>query len=500
MSGSKSRLSSSEVNPSTLASGVRSSCETMFTSSVFIRSLSRSSSFCACSSSLPSSQPLRHRVEGVRQVADLAWAVLGQAVLELAGREATGAGGDCTDRSADRLGQHDAEENDQRRRGPDCDDPDDDGDLRASPGHPRRLRGELVLRAPELAEQLPDLIGVDLPTLCEGALLGDARGFLQVRDQQRHELVDVLPDPLRQCVGARPLAGIVGRKRLERGEARLQVVPGRAVAAQESARLIRALRQADAEEARLDVGYELLELQRRRRHVLRPRLALGRVALRRDGDDERRKRRGDQQREQLARQPHATRQGHASSSSTAVLRSSGSNGLETKRSAPAVHASTSAWLQAVMTTTGVVRQLRVGAQFIEHLDPTQPGHHHVEHDQIRTEVASNGEHLAPVGGLDEPVARPQDGADELAKARVIVPDEDGRLGSVGFGLSLCALHGAAGGGDGAQPERRDWGPRHRAGSQNPRTLECSQPVSRRLRRECGLQRPAQLRRARGDDS
>ena len=39
------------MNPSTLASGVRSSCETMLTSSVFPRSLSRSSSFCSSSSS-----------------------------------------------------------------------------------------------------------------------------------------------------------------------------------------------------------------------------------------------------------------------------------------------------------------------------------------------------------------------------------------------------------------------------------------------------------------
>ena len=38
------------MNPSTLASGVRSSWDTMLTSSVFIRSLSRSSVFCASSS------------------------------------------------------------------------------------------------------------------------------------------------------------------------------------------------------------------------------------------------------------------------------------------------------------------------------------------------------------------------------------------------------------------------------------------------------------------
>ena len=43
------------MKPSTLASGVRSSWETMFTSSVFIRSLSRSSSFCASSSLRPCS-------------------------------------------------------------------------------------------------------------------------------------------------------------------------------------------------------------------------------------------------------------------------------------------------------------------------------------------------------------------------------------------------------------------------------------------------------------
>ena len=43
----------------------------------------------------------------------------------------------------------------------------------------------------------------------------------------------------------------------------------------------------------------------------------------------------------------------ASNSSTAVLSSSGSNGFETKRSAPATWASISAWLHAVITTTGI---------------------------------------------------------------------------------------------------------------------------------------------------
>ena len=47
-------------------------------------------------------EPFRHRVEGVRQVADLAGPVLRQAVVELAGSEATGAGGDRADRTADR--------------------------------------------------------------------------------------------------------------------------------------------------------------------------------------------------------------------------------------------------------------------------------------------------------------------------------------------------------------------------------------------------------------
>ena len=59
--GSKSRFSSSAVKPSTLASGVRSSCDTMLTSSVFIRSLSRNSVVLRRELRVALLDPLRHR-------------------------------------------------------------------------------------------------------------------------------------------------------------------------------------------------------------------------------------------------------------------------------------------------------------------------------------------------------------------------------------------------------------------------------------------------------
>ena len=79
-------------------------------------------------------QPLRHLVERMCQLSDLAGALLGEPVRELAAGDPVGAVGDRAHRSADRAREHDAEEGDQGHRGADCDGADEDGEVGALVG------------------------------------------------------------------------------------------------------------------------------------------------------------------------------------------------------------------------------------------------------------------------------------------------------------------------------------------------------------------------------
>ena len=71
-----------------LASGVRSSCETIAISSVFSCSLSRSRSYCRSSSARLRVERLRHPVERPRQLADLAGPAVREPHAEVAAGEA----------------------------------------------------------------------------------------------------------------------------------------------------------------------------------------------------------------------------------------------------------------------------------------------------------------------------------------------------------------------------------------------------------------------------
>src|SRR6185503_7828332 len=162
--------------------------------------------------------------------------------------------------------------------------------------------------------------------------------------------LDVLPDPLLYLLGPPALHGVVDDEGLQGRPLLGQYLARVRVRLEEAA----VLRQRQAADSGLHVDNELLEPKRGRGDVARTGLACRRLALRGDRDDQRRERSDDDEREHDAREPHPAGKRHrSSSSSTAPLSSSGSNGFETNRSAPATRASSSAWLQAVITTTSM---------------------------------------------------------------------------------------------------------------------------------------------------
>ena len=214
------------MKPSTLASGVRSSWETMFTSSVFIRSLSRSSSFWASSSLRPSSQPLRHRVERLRQLADLSGPFRRQPQRELAARDPVRARRRRPDRASDRACEHDPEERDQRHRRQDRDGADEHGEIGAPVR--RRLRPSttsVFSTARKLPEEAPDLVRLHLAVLRQAGVLVEAGLLAQQRDQRRDEVVHVRPDPRHQHLRPRPL-GRSRRRRPPAAGAGARAAPG----------------------------------------------------------------------------------------------------------------------------------------------------------------------------------------------------------------------------------------------------------------------------------
>ena len=98
-------------------SGVRSSCDTMLISCDFSRSLWRSFSFCRSSSRCPLLERACHRVEGLRQRANLGGAALGEPGREVAGRDLARTLGNLTDRVGDSPCQEEAVKEQQPDRG-----------------------------------------------------------------------------------------------------------------------------------------------------------------------------------------------------------------------------------------------------------------------------------------------------------------------------------------------------------------------------------------------
>ena len=197
------------MKPSTLASGVRSSCETMLTSSVFIRSLSRSSAFCCSSSawfcSMRSAMSLN------------AWVSSPISPGPCGGSRsdhsppASRVAPEATARTGRPIAarQEHAEENDQRRRGADSDRADDHGQVGASLGVAGCVRGKRVLGREEAIEDVLDRVGVPLPFFRNQRVPAD-RGFVLHHGYERLHEVEVLPDPLLHLLGPPALHRVVG--------------------------------------------------------------------------------------------------------------------------------------------------------------------------------------------------------------------------------------------------------------------------------------------------
>ena len=140
-------------------------------------------------------EPLRHLVERPRQLADLAGAFLGQPEREFAAGDPAGAARDRAHRAADRACEHDPEEDDQGHRRADGDRADEHGDVGALVRVAGRLGGELVLRAPEVREEPPDLVGLQLADSDRGGVVLDQiRYLLHDPDDRRERGERVLAD------------------------------------------------------------------------------------------------------------------------------------------------------------------------------------------------------------------------------------------------------------------------------------------------------------------
>ena len=93
-----------------------------------------------------------------------------------------------------------------------------------------------------------------------------------------------------------------------------------------------------------------------------------------------------------------------------------------------------------------VLQVLVVADCLQHLDPAEARKHDIEDDQVGVELPRGDERLGSVRGLDEAVARPEHGSDELPQARVVVADENRRGVRVGCGLKCWSTVCGRGGG------------------------------------------------------
>ena len=156
------------MKPSTLASGVRTSWETMLTSSDFSCSLCLSCSFLLAGSPTLLER-LRHRVERARELSDLTRPSLFEAQRQVAAGEAARADRDVADRPRDRPREEHAEEDDRIGAGNEPGDAERDRAVGPLVGGHRAAPGARILRLEERVEQPADLVG---PLL---ALGGDDR-------------------------------------------------------------------------------------------------------------------------------------------------------------------------------------------------------------------------------------------------------------------------------------------------------------------------------------
>ena len=205
-------------------------------------------------------------------------------------------------------------------------------------------------------------------------------------------------------------------------------------------------RENETAKAGIEVEHEPLEPEGLGGDGLRVALALRRVVQRRDGEDEhaerRRQRPARARRFRLRAAPRATSDG-GHSFGTIVLEQgdrgvaaarSGSNGLATKRSAPAWTAASSDVDQALITITGVSAKSRAFRSSRSTSRPLRPG-------SIRSSTIRSGcvlprerEAARPVGRLEEAIIVVAEGQPhECAQVRIVLTNEDRLGGGLGCG-------------------------------------------------------------------